>query len=70
MRVLELGLGESLMVVDGAIANELNLRYTRNGLEIRMKDRLLSAASLVVTVTVAFRLGIECLWITVKRCIL
>lgn len=59
MRMLELSFGQSLVIVDGAIANELNLRNTGNSLEIRMKDRLLSVASLVVSVSIVLGLRIE-----------
>ena len=55
MRVLEFRLGESLMVVYSSVANELHLGHPRDGLEIRVKNRLFRLASLVVPMTVALR---------------
>lgn len=59
MWVLELSLGESLVVVDGAVANELDLWYTRDRLEIRVKNGLLRLARLVVAVAIALGLRVK-----------
>jgi hypothetical protein len=55
MRVLEFGLGETLMIVNCSIANKLHLRHAWDRLKIRVEDRLFGLASLVVSVTVALR---------------
>jgi hypothetical protein len=55
MRVLEFGLGETLMVVNRSIANKLHLRHAWDRLEIRVEDRLFRLAGLVVSVAVALR---------------
>jgi len=47
------------VVVHHAIADELDLGYGRDGLEVRVEDRFLGFASLVVSMAVAFRLRIE-----------
>ena len=49
------------MVVDGAVADELNLWDSRDGLEVRVQDGGFRLASLVVSVTVAVCLGVESL---------
>lgn len=67
MGVLEFSLGETLVVVDCPVADELHLRYTWNSLEIRMKDRLLRLARLIIPVAVALRVGIEGLGKLVRR---
>jgi hypothetical protein len=59
MRMLELSFGQPLVIVDRAIANELNLRNTRNSLEVRMKDRFLGVTGLVVSVSIALRFGVK-----------
>jgi len=52
MRVLELRFGQPFVIVHCAVPNELYLWYTRNGFEIRVEDRLLRFAGLVVTMTI------------------
>lgn len=59
MRMLELRFGKSFVVIDDAIPDELNLRYTRDSFEIRMKDRLFGLLSLIVAVAIALRLRVE-----------
>lgn len=49
------------MIINRPITNKLHLRHTRDRLQIRMEDRFLSAASLVVAVAVALACGVECL---------
>ena len=62
MGMFELCLCEALVVVDGAIADELNLGDAGNRLEIWMEDRLLRLARLVIPVTIALGLWIERLY--------
>jgi hypothetical protein len=38
--VLQLGLGEAFVVVDSTVSDQLNLGDSRDGLEVRVKDRL------------------------------
>ena len=57
--MLEACFGESFVVVHHAIADELDLGYGRDGLEVGVEDRLLGFASLVVSMAVALRLRIE-----------
>jgi len=59
--VLKLGLCEPFVVVHDTIADELDLGYGWDGLEIGMENRLLSFASFVVSVAVVFRLWVESL---------
>lgn len=54
-------LGKSFVVVDGTVPDKLNLWNAGNCLKIRVKDRLLGVARLVVSVTVAVRFGIKSL---------
>jgi hypothetical protein len=49
------------MVVDGPVADELDLWNAGNGLQVRMEDGFLGPASLVVSMTVALRFRIEML---------
>lgn len=69
MRVLELSLCEAFVVVDGAIADELHLRDTWDGLEIRVEDRLLCVTGLVIAMAIVLRAGVKGLsaWTSVKR---
>ena len=57
--MLELSLRETLVVVHHAISDELDLRLARDRLQVRMKDRLLRLAGLVVPVSVVLRRWIE-----------
>ena len=59
--MFEFGFDEAFVVVNCAVADELYLRNAGDGFEVGMKDRLLRAASLVVSVSVAFTLRIKCL---------
>jgi hypothetical protein len=52
------------VVVDGTIANELDLRLTGYGLQVWVEDGLNSLAGLVVTVAVALRRRVKGLLIT------
>lgn len=61
-RVLEHCLREALVVVDRAVAYQLDLRHTRDRLEIRVEHGLLLGARLVVPVPVALAGGIEGLY--------
>lgn len=54
-RVLELRLREAFVVVHCAVTDELDLRDTRDGLEVGMEDGLLRLPGFVVAMTV--RLG-------------
>lgn len=58
-RMLELGLGQSLVVVDRAIAYKLNLGYPRDSLKIGVQDGLLCVLSLVIPMTIILRFWIE-----------
>ena len=60
-RMFELGFGETFVVVNYTVPNELYLRNAGDSFEVRVKDRLLGAASLVVSVTIALGLRIKCL---------
>lgn len=59
--MLELSFCKSFMVVDRAVANELDLWDSGNGLQVRMKDGLLGILSLVVSVSIVLSFGIKCL---------
>jgi hypothetical protein len=59
LRVLQLGFSETLVVVNGAISDELNLRDSRNSLQVRVKDRLGVFLGLFVTVTVGIALRVK-----------
>lgn len=50
---------EPFVVVDSSIPDKLDLRNAGNRLKIRVKNRFLGVARLVVSMTVAIRLGIE-----------
>lgn len=53
--MLEFSLGKSFVVVDGTVTDELDLRLTRDGLEIGVQDRLLGALSFIISVSVGLR---------------
>ena len=59
--VLQLGFCKTLVVVDGTVSDELNLRNSRNCLEVRVEDRLGVLFSFVVAVTVGIALRVESL---------
>ena len=52
--MLELRRGETLVVVDQSVANDLDLRHPRDGLEVGVQDRFLVRLGLLVPVSVAF----------------
>jgi hypothetical protein len=51
--------GQSFMIVNCAVPDELNLRDARNGLEVGVENGLLRLACLVIAVPVVLRGGIE-----------
>ena len=59
--MLELGLSKTLVIIHGAVSDQLDLGHTRDCLEVRVQDRLLGFASLVVAMTVVLRCGVEVL---------
>ena len=59
--MFEFGFGETFVVVDCTVTDELYLRNAGDSLKVGMKDRLLRIASLVVSVSIALRLRIKCL---------
>ena len=60
--VFERGGREALVVVDGAVADELDLGDARDGLEVWVEDGLVVGLGLVVAVAVGLGGGIERLW--------
>jgi hypothetical protein len=60
--VFERGGREALVVVDGAVADELDLRDARDGLEVWVEDGLVVGLCLVVAVAVGLGGGVERLW--------
>lgn len=61
LRVLQLCFGESFVVVDGTISDELDLRNSRDRLEVGVKDRFGVLLGFVVAVTVGITLRVESL---------
>ena len=61
--MLEACFSEPFVFIHHAIADELDLGYGRDGLEVRVENRFLGFASLVVSMAVALRLRIKCLQI-------
>lgn len=59
MRVLELRFGQTFVIVDCAVPDELYLWHPRDGLEVWMKNRLLRLAGLVVAMAIRFGGGVE-----------
>lgn len=62
MRVLQLGFRKALVVIDGTIADQLNLWDSRNCLQVGVKNRLAVLLGFVVAVAVGVALGIKRLW--------
>jgi len=60
-------LSETFVVVHGSIADQLNLRNTRDSLEVWVEDRFLGRFSFVVAMSVRFRMGIEELEISLNN---
>ena len=52
-------LSETLVIINGAVSDELDLRDARDGLEIGMENRLLGVARLVVSVAIALGLRVK-----------
>lgn len=61
--VLQSGNIKVSVIVDCTIADQLHLRDAGNGLEIRVKNRLISGLSLVVAVAIRLGFRIKCLGI-------
>ena len=59
--MFEFGLGETFVIVNCTVTDELYLRNAGDSFEVGVKDRFLRAASLVVSVSIALRLRIKCL---------
>ena len=59
--MFEFGFGETFVVVNCTVTDELYLRNARDSFEVGVKDRLLRTASLVVSVSIALTLRIKCL---------
>ena len=59
--VLQLCFSESFVVVNGTVSDELNLRDSRDRLEVGVKDRFGVLLGFVVAVTVDIALGVESL---------
>ncbi len=60
--VFQLRLSETFVVVDNSVTDELDLRDTRDRLEVGMQDRFLRALCFVIAVTIilGFRIkGLE-----------
>ena len=65
--MFEFGFGETFVVINCTVTDELYLRNAGDSFEVGVKDRLLRIASLVVSVPITLRLRIECLlvaWIS------
>ena len=61
LRVLQLGFSETLVIVDGAISDQLDLGNSRDRLQVGMKDRFGVLLSLVVAVTIGITLWVKSL---------
>lgn len=61
LRVFQLGFTKTFVIVNGTISDELNLRNSRDCLEVRVKNRLAVLLGLVITVAVGITLRIESL---------
>lgn len=57
--VFQLGFSETLVIVNGAVSDKLNLRNSRERLEVRVKDRFGVFLGFVVAVTVSIALRVE-----------
>ena len=60
--MFKFGFGETFVVVNCTVTNELYLRNAGNSFEIRVKDRLLRTASLVVSMAIVLGLRIKSLF--------
>ena len=61
LRVLQLSFSETLVIVYGAISDQLYLGNSRNRLQVGMKDRLGVLLSFVVAVTIGITLWVKSL---------
>ena len=59
--MFKFGFGETFVIVDCTVTDELYLRNAGDSFEVGMKDRILRRASLIVSVTIVLRLRIESL---------
>ena len=59
--VLQLGFGETLVIINGTVSDKLNLWNSRDRLEVRVEDRFGVFLGFVVTVTVDIALRVESL---------
>ena len=59
--VFQLHLVEALVIIHDAVTDELDLRYARNGLEVRVEDGFDFLSGLVVAVTIALTGWVKCL---------
>ena len=60
-RMFKFGFGETFVIINCTVTDELYLGNARDSFEIGVKDRLLVTASLVISVTIVLRLRIKCL---------
>jgi hypothetical protein len=65
--VFEFGFGETFVVVNCTVTDKLYLRNAGDSFEVGMKDRLLRTANIVVSVSIALRLRIKCLLVTMNQ---
>ena len=59
--VLQLGFSQTFVIVNGTVADKLNLRNSRDSLEVRVEDRFAVFLGFVVAVTVGIALRVESL---------
>lgn len=72
LRVFQLGFTETFVVVNGTVSDELNLRNSRDSLEVRVENRFAVLLGFVIAVAVGITLRIESLEkkgvVTVVQC--
>jgi hypothetical protein len=61
LRVLQLGFSKTFVVVNGTVPDKLNLRDSRDRLEVGVEDRFAVFLGFVIAVTVDIALGVESL---------
>ena len=61
LRMLQLGFGEALVIVNGTVSDKLNLRNSGDSLEVRVEDRLGGFLGFVVTMAISIALRVESL---------
>ena len=59
LRVLQLGFSKTFVIVNGTISDELDLRHSRDRLEVSVEDRFGSFLGFIVAVAVGITLRIE-----------